>query len=138
MTDPQSPALEAAVHLIQSALTPVFLLSGIAALLNVFAGRLAKVSDRLDHLASAPSDAAGRTEAELAALHRRSAILDLAVVLGSLGAVATCLAIMTLFLLGVSTVPAASALLLFFGAAIVCTLGSVAAFGLEMLGRIAC
>ena len=54
-------------------------------------------------------------------------------VLGSLAAVATCLAIMTLFLLAISTIPVASMLLLFFGVAIVCTLGLVMAFGLEML-----
>ena len=39
--------LDDATHLIQVALTPVFLLSGIGALLNVFAGRLARVADQL-------------------------------------------------------------------------------------------
>ena len=35
---------EAAAHIVQLALTPVFLLSGIAALLNVFAARLGRVA----------------------------------------------------------------------------------------------
>ena len=38
-------------HLIQTALPPVFLLSGIASLLNVFNTRLARVSDHVAHLA---------------------------------------------------------------------------------------
>ncbi len=127
--------LEAAVHLIQVALTPIFLLSGIAALLNVFAGRLARVSDRLDHLSAATAPGAGdpATLAEIAALHRRSVILDLAVALGIFGAVATCLAILTLFLVGISAIPVAGVLLFFFGAAIVGTLVSVALFGWEMV-----
>jgi hypothetical protein len=128
--------LDSAVHLIQVALTPVFLLSGIAALLNVFAGRLARVADRLESLgAAAGQDAAGREQfhEEVARLHRRSVVLDVAVVLGTLGAAATCLAIMTLFLLALSNVFIAGILLFMFALAIVCTLGSVAAFGLEML-----
>ena len=45
--------LDDATHLIQVALTPVFLLSGIGALLNVFAGRLARVADQLAGLNAA-------------------------------------------------------------------------------------
>ena len=42
--------LEAAAHVVQLALTPVFLLSGTATLLGVFAARLARVADRVDTL----------------------------------------------------------------------------------------
>src|SRR5579872_3607328 len=41
-------ALDTIAHIIQVALTPVFLLSGIATLLNVFSTRLARVADRVD------------------------------------------------------------------------------------------
>ena len=54
-------------------------------------------------------------------------------VLATAGAAATCLAILTLFLFAVSNKAIAGVLLAFFGVAIVCTLGSVGAFGLEML-----
>ena len=131
----QSFTLESAVHLIQVALTPVFLLSGIAALLNVFASRLARVGDRLDALyrevGSNDCDAGQREE--IGRLRRRSQMLDIAVVLGTAGAAATCMAIMTLFLFAVSNKAIASVLLAFFGLAIMCTLISVVAFGLEML-----
>jgi hypothetical protein len=131
-----STSLEAAVHLIQVALTPVFLLSGVAALLNVFAGRLARVADRLDQLTpllAAGGPASERTAHEVAMLHRRSVVLDAAVILGTIAAAATCLSILTLFLLGLSNSTIAGVLLFFFGLAIICTLGSVAAFGFEML-----
>ncbi len=129
--------LDDAAHLVQVALTPVFLLSGIAALLNVFAGRLARVADRLESLTSqidGCSDKARKEiEAEIGNLHRRSIVLDTAVVLGAIGAGATCLAILTLFLQAISNRVIASFLVGFFGLAIVCTLCSVLVFGLEML-----
>ena len=131
----QSVTLDSAGHLIQVALTPVFLLSGIAALLNVFASRLARVADRLDSLADTIGAEAASPEQnlQLQRLHRRSQALDAAVVLGTAGAAATCMAILTLFLFALSNKAIASVLLSFFGLAIVCTLGSVTAFGLEML-----
>ena len=99
-------SLEAAVHLIQVVLTPVFLLSGIAALLNVDAGRLSRVAGRLDHL-SGDLAGGGKTaamEVEIAALHWRSKLLDISVVRGAAGAVATCLSILTPVLIGIAAV----------------------------------
>ncbi len=129
--------LDQAVHLIQVALTPVFLLSGIAALLNVFAGRLARVADRLEALSdlytACANEARPRISHEIARLHRRSFALDTAVVLGTAGAAATCVAILVLFVQALSNRVVGNILVGFFGLAIVCTLGSVAAFGLEML-----
>jgi hypothetical protein len=131
----RSFTLDSAVHLIQVALTPVFLLSGIAALLNVFAGRLARVADRLESLTGDEDSVPCNTQVseEVARLHRRSVVLDIAVVLGTLGAAATCLAIMTLFLIALSNSTIAGILVFLFGFSILCTLGSVVAFGFEML-----
>jgi hypothetical protein len=137
MFDITSTSLEASVHLIQVALTPVFLLSGIAALLNVFAGRLARVADRLDHLTvelrTADALAATSITQEITGLHQRSLAMDWAVLLASVGAAATCLNILTLFVLSISAVEMAGLLLLFFAMALLCTLGSVGAFLAEML-----
>jgi hypothetical protein len=129
-------AIDSAAHLIQVALTPVFLLSGIAALLNVFASRLARVADQLEKLGgdfAGCDETRAQARAEVARLHRRSLMLDVAVVLGTLGAAATCLSIMTLFLLALSNKAIADVLLFMFAVAVLCTLGSVLAFGLEML-----
>ncbi len=132
----QAFTLEDAAHLVQVALTPVFLLSGIAALMNVFAGRLARVADRLDVVTAeiGQTDSARSFHAEeIVRLHRRSLALAAAVMLSTAGAAATCMAIMTLFLFAVSRKAIAAVLLAFFGVAILCTLGSVAFFGVEML-----
>ena len=53
------PALEGAAHVVQLALTPVFLLSGVAALVNVFSTRLGRVSDQADKLAEQRGDTPG-------------------------------------------------------------------------------
>ncbi len=128
---------ESAVHLVQMSLTPVFLLSGIAALLNVYSARLARVSDRLDLLTAEQekdgSDTPDRICAEIRRLHTRSLVLDTSVVLGTVGAAATCMSILTLFLQTLFNASIAGPLLAFFGLAIVCSLCSVAVFGLEML-----
>src|SRR5713226_6442745 len=88
--------LDMVAHIIQVALTPVFLLSGIATLLNVFSTRLARVADRVEAVSTAIEDAnadqAEALSAQLAHLHRRSLALDVAVVLGAVGGAATCAA----------------------------------------------
>jgi hypothetical protein len=75
--------VDSVAHVIQIALTPVFLLSGIASLLNVFSTRLGRVSDRVDTLAERLEDAAPtereRLQERLIYLRRRSHILDAAV-----------------------------------------------------------
>lgn len=40
------------IHVIQVALTPVFLLTAVAALLNVFSTRLGRVADRVDQVSA--------------------------------------------------------------------------------------
>ena len=46
-------SLEEVAHIIQVALTPVFLLSGLAGLLSVFSTRLGRVADKVDTLSEA-------------------------------------------------------------------------------------
>jgi hypothetical protein len=55
--DNTGSALDTIAHIIQVALTPVFLLSGIATLLNVFATRLARVGDKVEVVTKALDDA---------------------------------------------------------------------------------
>ena len=54
-------SVDSVAHVIQVALTPVFLLSGIASILGVLATRLARVDDRVDALAE-KLETAGPTE----------------------------------------------------------------------------
>jgi hypothetical protein len=125
--------LESAAHVVQLALTPVFLLSGVAALLNVFAARLGRVADQTDRLAGEPRSPARDRRPRL--LRLRSTCLDWAVVLAALAGAATCGAVLTLFLGEFRVAAAAGAATLFacFGAAIVLTTFALAAFVIEML-----
>jgi hypothetical protein len=124
--------LEAAAHVIQLALTPVFLLSGIAALLGVFATRLGRVADQVDAV-SAEHPASHSRDHRLRILRWRSHALDWAVVLAALAGAQACCAILLLFLGEVLGKGAASLLFLAFGGAIVLTMGALLSFVIEML-----
>ena len=126
------PAIEAAAHIVQLALTPVFLLSGVAALVNVFSTRLGRVSDQADKLAGQDHRAPGH-DLKLGLLRWRSRALDWAVVLAALAGAATCGAALALFLGAVRGSAGASLLFYLFGGAIVLTVAALAAFVLEML-----
>jgi hypothetical protein len=132
-----SSGLDPVAHIIQVALTPIFLLSGIATLLSVFSTRLARVADLVDATtkAFAGADAEeGRILSErLAHLRRRSIALDVAVVLGAIGGAATCGAVLTLFVGALRDTATVSVLFLLFGLAVVCALGAIGAFTLELL-----
>src|SRR5579864_281141 len=124
--DNSGSALDTVAHIIQVALTPVFLLSGIATLLNVFSARLARVADRVEAVGKALEDADADQRqllsAQLAQLHRRSVALDVAVILGAVGGAATCGAVMALFVGHLLDVTIASPLFALFGLAVACAL----------------
>jgi hypothetical protein len=129
--------LDTVAHVIQLALTPIFLLSGIAALLNVFATRLARVADRVEQIAKEMEGAGPERVAVLALqltrLRRQSVALDVAVVLAALGAAATCASVLTLFVGAVSNKVVAKALFVTFAGAVICTIGAIIAYTAEML-----
>lgn len=124
-------------HVIQVALTPVFLLSGIAALLNVFSTRLGRVADRVDELSlrleTSGPDQTTHLSAQLAFLRRRSLWLDAAVVLGGIGGALTCTAATVLFVGALRDSASGTVLLGVFGAALVSTIGALGCFIIEML-----
>ncbi len=127
------PAVDSVAHIIQVALTPVFLLSGIGTLLNVFNTRLARVSDHTEHafelLANEAVDAkrAGLIR-HLVRLRRRRTVLDASVICGAVGAAATCGAAFVLFLGGLRDAEIASWLFALFGLALACTVAALVAF----------
>jgi Protein of unknown function (DUF2721) len=107
--------LEAAAHVVQLALTPVFLLSATATLLGVFATRLARVADRVHSLSRDAKDPA--RDKQLAMLRRRARVLEVAVVLSAVSGGLTCLAVLFLFLGEVRGEVAGKLLYLCFGGA---------------------
>lgn len=129
---PEGSALASATHVVQQALTPVFLLSGIGTLLNVFSARLGRVVDQTDALLSKPHTEPGR-DRRLHSLRLRSRALDAAVVLGALGGGLTCATVLALFLGELLGERAAGVLFALFGGATVLTLGAIIAFVAETL-----
>ena len=138
-TSDQIPTLDlnSIAHVIQVALTPIFLLSGIATLLNVFSTRLARVADRVEQITKQMNETDGAQSVELARallhLRRRSLALDAAVVLGAIAAAATCASVFTLFVGALRASTIASLLFTTFGVAIACTISAIAAFAVEMM-----
>jgi len=87
-------------HTIQLALAPVFLLTGIAGLLNVMAGRLARIIDRGRHLTETPLRELPVTEVlaiELKSLDRRRHLASAAITACTFSALLVCTVIAALF-----------------------------------------
>jgi len=131
--NPMGVPLDSVAHVIQVALTPVFLLSGVGTLLNVFTSRLARVTDHMEHLtdllrADPLGDRADEQRMHLHRLRHRTIALDSAVGLDATAGAATALATLTLFVGALRDSAAASALFLLFGLAVLCTVLALAAF----------
>lgn len=96
------PAVNTIAQTIQLSLSPVFMLAGIGALLNVLVGRLARVVDRaraledLHPLSSGPEHE--RHVWELRLLDRRMSVINRSLVLAVSSAVMTCLVVALLFI----------------------------------------
>jgi hypothetical protein len=103
------PAAEAHTSLvtvasvIQLAVAPVFLLTGIAGLLAVMANRLGRITDRARVLErrqaqTRRAELAATLAQELDKLWRRARLINRALTLGTLGALLVCVVIVTLFI----------------------------------------
>ncbi|GBQ94989.1 hypothetical protein GLI01_22890 [Gluconacetobacter liquefaciens] len=129
---PDEP-IDSVAHLIQTALTPIFMLSGIGTLLNLFNTRLARVSDHIEKSNDALATTKAPTERRhlrqhIRHLHRRTLLLDASILLAAVGGAATCGAAFVLFLGSLRDSSVASWLVVMFGMALICTVGALAAF----------
>lgn len=95
------PQVADIAHTIQLAVAPVFLLAGIGSILNVLAGRLARVVDRSRHLErqfTAPDHPDHDYQVwELRVLDRRMQLANLAIFLCTASAVLVCAVVAGLF-----------------------------------------
>ncbi|HUW26630.1 MAG TPA: DUF2721 domain-containing protein [Gallionella sp.] len=89
-------------HAIQLALAPVFLLTGIAGILNVMAGRLARIIDRSRQLSGNPIQESGVQpqpfNQELVTLEQRRHLASTAITACTLSALLVCTVIASLFI----------------------------------------
>ena len=88
------------VHLVQSAVAPVFLLSGVAATLAVLTNRLARAVDRartLEERLESRMGNAKQLHEELAVIGRRARYINAAISLCAVSALLVTLVVVTLF-----------------------------------------
>ena len=97
-----NPALDTIAQAIQLSLSPVFMLAGIGALLNVLAGRLSRVVDRGRALEALHPRSTGpehdRHVFELRVLDRRIRLINRGLVLAVSSAVMVCLVVALMFI----------------------------------------
>lgn len=97
-----SPTVTTIAETIQLSLSPVFMLAGIGALLNVLAGRLSRVVDRARSLEQLHPRSTGpehdRHVWELRLLNRRMRVINAALLLAVLSAIMTCTVVALLFI----------------------------------------
>jgi hypothetical protein len=122
-------SLNNAAHVVQLALTPIFLLTGLASLLNVFTTRLGRVADRVDKLTE---DALAHPR-QLRILQLRSRALDAAVILVTIAGALTCCAALTLFFGALRNANGGLLLFALFGGALVLSVLALGAFAFETL-----
>jgi len=88
-------------HAIQLALAPIFLLTGVAGMLNVMAARLGRIIDRGRRLVEAPASiglSPNEVTFELRSLERRRRFANAAITACTVAALLVCIVIALLFL----------------------------------------
>jgi hypothetical protein len=98
---PEMSDVSGIAHVIQLAVAPVFLLSGIGAMLAVMTNRLGRVIDRArlleTRLEGVPPELLGAVHANLATLSRRAKLIGRAITLCTMTALLVCTVIAILF-----------------------------------------
>ncbi len=114
----------AVAHAVQLAVAPVFLLSGIGAILAVMTNRLGRVIDRArvleERLEGASAEYLATLRADLAVLSRRAKLIGWAITLCTMTALLVCIVIAVLFLSAFLQFDASIPVALLFIAAMLC------------------
>jgi Protein of unknown function (DUF2721) len=130
----QSPTTSLDIaHVVQQAVAPVFLLSGVAAMLNVLTNRLARVIDRArqfekDYHDLPPGSERHEMRRRLATLSRRSRLSNVAITLCTMCALLICVLIVTLFVSALMDVSASRLIAALFIVAMLALIGGLLAF----------
>lgn len=99
---PQAATITTVAHVIQLAVAPVFLLTGIAAILGVLINRLGRVVDRFRALEKGSPNALANEKAmhgtEMVTLSRRARLIHWAISLCTIAALLICIVVATLFI----------------------------------------
>jgi Na+/melibiose symporter-like transporter len=129
----QFPSISQMIPILQTAIGPVILISGIGLLLLTMTNRLGRVIDRARVLASGFPDIKEdgnreKVEAQLSILWKRAGLLRLAITLASMSALSAAILIIALFFSALWKVDSAWFIGILFIACMLCLIGSLAAF----------
>jgi len=113
-------------RVIQLAIAPVFLITGIGSLLSVLSGRLGRTIDRSRVLHAIPSN--DDVVAELTVLSTRAKLIYRAIMLATSSALLISCVIITLFLSAFETFPIGAVIAVLFAAAIIALIGALLLF----------
>jgi len=130
--------LDTVTHGIQLAVAPVFLLTGVAAMIGTVAGRLARIIDRArlleDRIEAAPTeDLMTSAYAELKQLRLRGSLVNICIALLTFGAILIGLTIVALFLGETTELPILRIATIFFLSGLGCFLLALLCFLAETL-----
>ena len=107
MTGNWGPELQSVVAVLQTALTPAFLLVALGSLLNILTGRLSRIVDRSRDLQERHANTQGqqhdRLVTELRVIEKRMHVVGISILLSVLSALTVCTMIGLLFMMGLST-----------------------------------
>lgn len=130
------PELSVVISVLQTALTPAFLLVAVGSLLNVLTSRLSRIVDRSRDLqrqhAETEGDAHDRVVSELRIVERRMRVVGSSILLAVLSAIAVCIMIGLLFLMGLSDLSGAGAAVAVFMVALALLAASLLQFVREI------
>ena len=130
------PDLQAVIAVLQTALTPAFLLVALGSLLNILTGRLSRIVDRSRDLQERYAVTQGREHdrlvAELRVIEKRMRVVGSSILLSVLAALTVCLMIGLLFMMGLSTFSMAWLVVAFFILALGLMAGSLVQFVREV------
>ena len=133
---PTTLALTTIAETIQLSLSPVFMLAGIGALLNVLAGRLSRVVDRARALEQLHPRSSGSEHDhhvwELRLLDRRISIINAALFLAVSSAVMTCLVVALLFVAQLAKLHFGTVVALCFILAMMLLIAALVSFMIEV------
>lgn len=120
------------LSVIQLAITPVILISGIGALMLTLTNRLGRIVDRTRALAGQMHGAAGEDrahlESQLAIMWRRARLQRLAVTLAGLSMLISCLLVLVIFVDALLGRRFGLELVVIFVASVLCLVSALAAF----------
>jgi hypothetical protein len=126
------PTLAELVPVLQTAIGPVILISGIGLLLLTMTNRLGRVIDRSRLLAGqlgvAPQSARDSVEAQIRILWRRARLIRGAIALASTSALLAAVLIIVLFVTALVRLESAGVITLLFIACMLCLIGSLLLF----------